>query len=278
MGLTAMVMGFACAGCDVDGTGRFPSPAVNFLAPAPSWIGIPYEEVTLETAAGNTVHAWFIPAEAARATVLLHHGAVTNRSATFAHYVLLHGLGYNVLVYDYQGFGESYHTPNLDTILFDANAALAHLQQSQTPGAERIILFGLSLGTLPAIAQAGSSPDRVVGVILEGSFLPDSIPPFSLLLVGVVPWANVIDSVPAELDPNRYIADIAVPTLFLHSRADGVTPFDGATRLYERATGPKQFVEVAGQHILAVYEDPAYAEVLKTFLDELAVTAAEIAD
>ena len=152
------------------------------------------------------------------------------------------------------------------------------MQQRDTPGTDRIILFGLSLGTLPAIAQAGSSPDQVVGVILEGSFLPHSIPPLSMLLVGVVPWANVVDSAPPELDPSQYIGDITIPTLFLHSREDVVTPFDGARQLYEMATEPKQFIEVAGQHIMAVHQDPTYADTLETFLDALTVTDQQIAD
>ncbi len=267
--LAAALWVFACGGCEIDDAGRFPPPAVNFLAPAPSWLGIPYEEITLRTTLGNTVHAWFMPADAAKATVLLHHGAVTNRSATYSHYVLLHDLGYNVLVYDYQGFGESYNTPNLDTILSDANAALTHLEQRDTPGADRIIIFGLSLGTLPAIVQAGTASDKVVGVILEGCFVPDSLPPLSLLLVGIVPWADVVASAPPELDPRQYISDIAVPTLFLHSRQDVVTPFDGAQQLHDMATEPKQFIEVAGQHIMAVHQDPAYADTLRTILDGL---------
>lgn len=276
--LTAAMSVLACGGCDVDGTGRFPPPAVNFLAPAPSWIGVPYEDLVLETTTGDSVHAWFMAAEAGKATVLLHHGAVTNRSATFPHYVLLNELGYHVLVYDYQGFGESYNTPNLDTILSDADAALTHLQQRDTPGTERIILFGLSLGTLPAIAQAGALPEDVVGVILEGCFLPESLPPMSLLLVGIVPWANVVDSAPPELDPTQYINNISTPVLFLHSREDFVTPFEGAQRLYDMASGPKQFIEVAGQHIMAVHQEPAYADMLETFLDSLAVTDQGVAD
>ncbi len=239
-----MLFIFACASCGIVGMGRFPPPTVTALSPIPSQIGIPYESLVIETHTDNVVHAWFIPADAAKGTVLLHHGAVENRSASSPHYVLLHELGYNVLVYDYQGFGESYNAPNLDTILTDADAALAYLQRRETPGTDRIILFGLSMGTLPAIAQASASPDQVVGVILEGSFLPDFLPPLSLLLVGLLPWANVVDSTPPELNPNQYMSDIAIPTLFLHSRRDVVTPFDGATRLYDLATQPKQFIEV----------------------------------
>ena len=268
----ALMLAWTCCGCGLFEEGRFPPPTLNTLAPIPSWIGLSYEDVKLETSQEKPVFGWFIPAEGSKATVLIHHGAVTNRSFTFAHYSLLHELGYNVMVYDYQGFGENWNSANLNTILSDANTALSYLQQRTGSGTDRIILFGISLGTLPAIAQAASSPDQVVGVILEGSFTIEIIPPWSLLLAGIIPWANAIDHAPQELDPTQYIDHITIPKLFLQSREDLVTPFSSAAQLCDLAIEPKQFVEVIGQHTLAVLHDPNYAEHLKTFLDDLATT------
>jgi len=277
--ITAVLMlGWTCCGCGLFEEGRFPPPTLNTLAPIPSWIGLSYEDVKLETSQEKPVFGWFIPAEGSKATVLIHHGAVTNRSFTFAHYSLLHELGYNVMVYDYQGFGENWNSANLNTILSDANTALSYLQQRTGSGTDRIILFGISLGTLPAIAQAASSPDQVVGVILEGSFTIEIIPPWSLLLAGIIPWANAIDHAPQELDPTQYIDHITIPKLFLQSREDLVTPFSGAQQLCDQAPEPKQFVELIGQHTLAVLHDPKYAEYLKTFLDGLAATGREATD
>ncbi|MBN2560942.1 MAG: alpha/beta fold hydrolase [Phycisphaerae bacterium] len=278
-GITAALMlACTCCGCGILEEGRFPPPTLNTLAPIPSWLGLAYEDVRLETSQGKPVFGWFIPAEGSKATVLIHHGAITNRSLTFAHYSLLHELGYNVMVYDYQGYGENWNPPSLDTILSDANAALSYLQQRTGSGTDRIILFGISLGTLPAMAQAASSPDQVVGAILEGSFTTETLPPWSLLLAGIIPWANAIDHVPQELDPSQYIDHITIPKLFLQSREDLVTPFSGAERLCDLAPEPKQFVEVIGQHTLAVLHDPSYAEHLKTFLDGLATTNSEASD
>lgn len=265
--VAVLVLLASATACNPEG--HFPPPTVNMLAPAPSWLGMPYQDVTLTNSKGNVVHGWFIPAEDATATVLVHHGAVGNRSSTVAQYSVLHALGYHVMVYDYQGFGENYNTPNLGSILSDANAALAYLQSLDGPGSDRIIIVGLSLGTLPAIAQAVQSPDRVIGLVLEGSFSSADLPPWSLYFAGIAPWANAIDHLPAELEPTQHIADILVPTLFMQSREDLITPFAGAVQLCEMASEPKQFVEVTGGHLASVVVDPQYVGHLGSFLDRI---------
>ncbi len=257
------------SGCAPTQDGRFPPPTINALLP-PSMFGVElYEDATFKTAQGHTVHAWFIPVENSQGTVLINHGAVGNRSVLFGHYTLLMQLGYNVFVYDYQGFGESFTSPSLDTILSDANAALAHLQKRTDPGTDRIILYGISLGTLPTISQAVESPEKVVGVILEGSFVPEFIPPWSMFLIGIAPWANAIANLPDELEPRQHVMDISLPKMFVQSQSDTVTPFSGAELLFALATEPKQFVVTSGLHAAAWQDIPEFPEKLEAFLNSL---------
>ncbi len=267
--LFALGAGVASAsGCFVSDRGRFPPPALNVLAPAPSWIGVPYEDFIARNSLGQIIHGWYMPAAGAKLTVLVHHGAITNRSSTANLYVLLHQMGCNVTVYDYQGFGENPNPPDLDSILPDADAALGWVQQRVGPEA-RIVLFGVSLGTLPAIAQAARPPAGVVGVVLEGSFLVEDLPPWSPLAAGIVPWVNVLDAMPAELNPAAHIGAVGLPKLFLQSSADLVTPFQSAQRLCDLAPSPKVFIEILGPHTWGVMSDPRYREHLETFFSGL---------
>ncbi|MFH1419263.1 MAG: alpha/beta fold hydrolase, partial [Planctomycetota bacterium] len=263
---TVALLLLVAGGCAPGQDGRFPPPTINALFP-PSMFGVAvYEDVTFTTSQGHIVHGWFMPVENSQGTVLINHGAVSNRSGLFGHYTLLMQLGYNVFVYDYQGFGESYTQPSLDTILPDANAALAYLQQRTDPGTDRIVLYGVSLGTLPTIAQAVESPDNVVGIVLEGSFVPEFLPPWSMLLIGIAPWANAIANLPAELEPRQHVRDITLPKMFIQSQADTVTPFSGAELLFELAAEPKQFVETSGLHAAAWQDVPAFPDTLGAFL------------
>lgn len=252
--------------------GRFPPPAINFLAPAPSWVGVPYEDVLTFNAIGQPVRGWWMPATNATATILINHGAVSNRSSLTSYYIYFHNLGYNVLVYDYQGFGDSYSSPSLSTILVDATAAIEFIEARAEPGADTIVIYGISLGTLPTFALAAADRPSVAGIIIEGSFQPQALPSWSLLLVGIVPWASAIDHMPPDLDPMENVVSVDVPKLFLQSREDVITPFESAAALYDLALDPKQFAEVIGPHATAAFSDPRFGEIVGDWLQRVVPT------
>jgi pimeloyl-ACP methyl ester carboxylesterase len=210
-----------------------------------------------------------MPANGARATVLIHHGALVNKSSHLAHYRLLHELGYNVFIYDYQGFGESFVLASLDTILDDADAALTHVQSRTDPGTEKIVLFGLSMGTMPALAQCAESPERVVGLVLEGSFVQSELPPFAYVFLGIQPSPLAFERIPPELDSVLHAPLVTMPKYFMHSRQDLTTPISSSQHLFELAAEPREFIELIGGHIDAVNVDPAYRTHLERILLEL---------
>lgn len=257
--------GTGCGAFVVEG-GVFPLPTIHVVYPVPLQIGIPFETVLIDSPTGP-MFAWFIPADGARGTVFINHGAVTNRAAYLLHYQLLHELGYNVFIYDYQGFGENFNVALIDNILGDADRALQALQSRTDPGTDKIVIFGLSMGTLPSMAQAAKNPDRVVGVMLEGSFIQEALPPTSFLALGIVPSPLAYSHIPQSMNPATNVPLITVPKLFLQSRDDTVTPYDSATELYNLANEPKEFVPLSGLHTYSVLFDLNYGPKLKEFLD-----------
>ena len=269
---TLLLLAGLIAGCRTEPIepGWSTPPAQKLVMLSPADLGLEYETIEIAAPTGS-LYGWFIPATGAAATVLFNHGSVTNRSTCFAHYVLLHELGYNVVVYDYRGFGESSDTASLTTLIPDANAVLAYLQDHPELTAGRIILFGFSLGTLPTLAQAARTPTGVIGVILEGSFELDFLPLWSYAPIGVVPSPDVVRSLYAtypQLDATQYVGRITLPKLFIHSPEDTITPLVGAERLFELAHEPKQWCEVYGSHGLSSF-DPTYAECVATFIDSV---------
>lgn len=89
------------------------------------------------------------------------------------------------------------------------------------------------------------------------------------LAAGIVPWVNVLDAMPAELNPAVHIGLVALPKLFLQSSADLVTPFEGARRLCDLAPSPKAFIEILGPHTWGVASDPRYRGHLETLFSGL---------
>jgi len=258
-------------GCGAFATdsGIYPLPTVRIVFPSPDFFGLEYDILELETPRGTVNFAWFIPAENARATVVFHHGAVINRSAMHDTYRLLNANGLNVLIHDYEGFGESFSlVARLETILEDANTALATAQARTGEGTDKIIVFGSSMGTMPAFAQAADMPDNVVAVIVEGSF-NQSLPAIAYILLGLQPDPVSFSLIPDELDPLRNAPQVQLPTLFLHSRDDRTTPISGARALFDLVPAQKQFEELVGGHIASVTADPTYEDKLMSFIDDV---------
>jgi len=262
-------------GCDTEPIkpGWFTPPTQKPVVLDPADLGLDYEPLEILAPAGHTLNGWFIAADGAPATVLIHHGSIFNRGAFFPQYSLIHSLGYNVVIYDYQGFGDSPGEASLATLIPDADAVLAHVQERPELAGGRIVLFGLSLGTLPTLAQAARAPAGVAGVMLDGSFTLDSLPASSYAAIGVVPLPQITDDLYVEypqLDATRYIGRITLPKLFIHSPQDATTPLAGAQRLFDLAPEPKQWCEVYGGHALSCVLDPGYEECIAAFLDEIA--------
>ena len=79
---------------------------------APRWaiqessLGIAHQEVTIQTADGHELSAWYVPSRN-RTAVLLSHGSGGSRERVAAHVRMLARHGYGVLAFDNPGNGES---------------------------------------------------------------------------------------------------------------------------------------------------------------------------
>lgn len=269
--LAALTSAVACTGCGgfvVDG-GIFPLPTIHIISPTPAVKGLPYETVTTESADGETIHGWFIPAEEPKATILFHHGALFNRSTYVDHIELFHNFGCHVLIMDYQGFGESLALAQLNTVLDDANAALDYLRSRPEPGTDQIVIYGVSMGTMPALAQGAAGAGDIKGVIVEGVVQQRRLSSVGYFLLGIQPSPEAFSRLPADLDPFSYVGKIGIPKLFIQSVTDDITPFTGAQELFEKAVEPKTLAESTGFHGLSIGSDPAYASHIEAFIEKV---------
>ncbi len=266
--VTTLLVCTGCGGFLVE-DGIFPLPTIHIISPTPAVKGLSYETVTTESANGEMIYGWFIPAEGAAATILFDHGALFNRSTYVDHIELFHNLGCHILIMDYQGFGESLALARLDTVLDDANAALKYLRTRAEAGTDQIVIYGISMGTLPALAQAAVGSADVVGVIVEGVVQQQRLSNLGYFLLGIEPSPEAFGRIPPELDPFAHVAKITIPKLFIQSVDDDITPFIGAQELAEMAAKPKTFAQLTGFHGLSIGSDPAYAGHLRAFLEEV---------
>jgi fermentation-respiration switch protein FrsA (DUF1100 family) len=227
----------------------------------PAAVGLAYEDVALQTVDDIRLHAWFIPAENPRATVLFCHGNAGNISHRLDSIRLLHSLGLQVLIFDYRGYGKSEGRPSEKGTYRDVDAAWHYLREVRGLTEAGIIIFGRSLGA--AVAADLASRARPAAVILESAFtsVPDMAAEF-------YPWLPVRLLSRYRYDNLGKVARIARPLLLVHSRQDEIIPFAHGERLFGRAREPKQFLELTGGHNDAFQSSrKAYTHGLKSFLD-----------
>jgi len=239
----------------------YPDMPGRELEATPAAVGLAYEDVALQTRDGVRLHAWFIPAENPRATVLFCHGNAGNISHRLDSIHLLHSLGLQVLIFDYRGYGQSEGKPSEAGTYRDADAAWHYLLEVRGLSAEEIVIFGRSLGA--AVAADLASRTHPAAVILEAAFT--SVPDMA---AGIYPWLPVRLLSRYRYDNLDKLARIDRPLLVVHSRQDEVIPFAHGERLFAAAHEPKFFLEINGGHNDAFQRSrKAYTHALQSFLD-----------
>ena len=128
---------------------------------SPDDLGMDFESVTLTTADGTKIDAWYVPcgAEGAR-TVIVCHGNAGNNTYRLGTIQTFHLLDLNVLIFDYRGYGRSEGSPSEDGTYQDAEAAWDYLVTTRKVAPEQIVIFGRSLGGGVA-ALGGRSASKV---------------------------------------------------------------------------------------------------------------------
>jgi fermentation-respiration switch protein FrsA (DUF1100 family) len=158
--------------------------------------------------------------------------------------------GFDVLAYDYRGYGRSEGRPSEEGIYLDAEAAFDDERTRGVPES-RIVCYGESLGGAVAIHLAGRRPCAVVAVV---STFP-SIRDLSALRFGPL---SVF--APDKYDSKTRVGGLAVPFFEAHGDRDAVVPLSLGERLFAAAPEPKRFVRVSGAGHDDIVEDEAYAE------------------
>lgn len=211
------------------------------LTAEPRDIGLAFEEVWIETPDAVTIHGWYVPHAAPRATTLFLHGNAGNISHRLDTLRTLHELGLAVLIIDYRGYGQSEGRPSEQGTYLDAEAAWRHLTDTLSISPEEIIVMGRSLGAAIAIQLAERHTPGML--VAESAFT--SIPAMAKRLYPYLP-VRLISRI--QYPSIERIANVRCPVLVVHSPEDEIIPFEFGEALYARASSPKRFLRILGDH------------------------------
>jgi fermentation-respiration switch protein FrsA (DUF1100 family) len=220
------------------------------------------EDLMLPTAAGPRIHAWWCPREKARGALLYCHGNAGNLSHRGGAVVTLQQLlGESVLIFDYPGYGRSEGKPSEAGCYAAADAAYDWLTQTQKIPADRIILYGGSLGGAVAVDLASRRPHRALVLIKTFTTLPD-------VAARLHPWLPVRWLMRNRFPSVTKIGQCKQPVFIAHGTTDGLIPFDQGERLYAAANQPKHFCAMPGVD----HNDPLTAQCFEELRQFLART------
>lgn len=206
----------------------FPNEPSREIRATPADAGLPFEDLRIETADGETLHAWYVPSSASRAVIIQFHGNAGNIGDRLGFAQLFHSLGVDTLLVDYRGYGQSTGRPNESGTYRDAEAAWNHLVQQRQIPPGKIILHGRSLGG--AIAAYLATQVQPAGVVLDSTFT--SVPDIAAALY---PWLPARWFVRIGYETLERIPAIEAPILVMHARNDEIIPYAHGQRLAEAA-------------------------------------------
>ena len=219
----------------------YPNLPSRKISATPEQVGLDFQEVYFTASDGVRLHGWFLPNDNAQSTLLFFHGNAGNISHRLDSLLLFHALNFEVLIFDYRGYGQSAGKPTELGTYLDAEAAWRYLTNNRGIAATNILLFGRSLGG--AIAAHLASRHQAMGLALESAFT--SVPDMAAELYPLLParWL-------ASFRYNTKVALNAVthPVFIAHSPDDEIIPFTHGRRLFDSARQPKQFMQLAGGH------------------------------
>jgi uncharacterized protein len=222
----------------------YPSPDYRIT---PRDVGLAYEDLTLTTADGVTIAAWYVPRPAARTTALFCHGNAENLADLCQTIKSLHRLRCNVLAFDYRGYGHSAGHPNEPGTYADADAAWRYLVETRGTPPAQIVIIGRSLGGAVAIDLAARhTPGALVLESTFTSLVDIGQREYPLLPVGLL-CRNRYDSI-------KKVPAITCPKLFFRGTRDELIPPDNARRLFAAAAEPKEAIETPAGHSDAGFE------------------------
>jgi fermentation-respiration switch protein FrsA (DUF1100 family) len=208
---------------------------------SPQSYGLRYETVELRTTDGETLQAWWVPADNARGVVLFFHGNAGNISHRLDYLLMFNRLRYTTLIADYRGYGKSTGSPSEEGTYLDAEAAWEYLRHARLAQPQDVVIAGESLG-------------GAVGTWLAAKVQPRAVLLFSTFTSVNDLGAQVYWFLPVRLlsrigyDNLENLKRIQAPVFVAHSRDDDVIPYSHGRKLFEAAREPKAFLELRGGH------------------------------
>lgn len=214
------------------------------VAPGESWkrpAGC--EEVWMTAGTGKRVHGCFVKAQGNPAGAFLYaHGNAGDLRNVYWIAERLAAASYDVLLFDYEGYGRSDDGLPDETGLFaDGEAAYDYLTRTRKIPGEKIVLYGQSLGTTVVTDVASRRP---CGALVVESGLSSAEDMAATALPWLPRWLYWIGQF--RFESAKKMAAVGCPVMVVHGTADRRIAYSHGQKLFRSAREPKKLLTIQG--------------------------------
>ena len=245
--LTLIILSFFAAftvGCfDLDSALFHEEKLTSYQLPS-TVIPDSSRSMVIMTSQGKKIYGYFVRSNGTHpeTTILYSHGNKDHLQFYWDRVEFFYEMGFNVFIYDYEGFGMSEGSPDEQAIYADAEAALTYVLSRGDVDQSRIAFYGFSLGCAAAVNVAASSFSPHA-LILEAPFASAT----ALVQSGTIlhlPGSAVMNG---QYDNAGKIGHVHAPLLILHGENDAFINIDAnAAVIFAHANPPKEFIRIPG--------------------------------
>ena len=223
------------------------------------------EDVWINVTKDQRVHTWFLKSETQppTATVLYCHGNGGNLTNVAWIGEELPKAGFDVLLLDYRGYGRSDSEATDEWALnADGQAAYNYLRGQKGVKAEKLVVYGLSLGSTVAIDVTSRN---VCGALIVESGLSSASEMGEHSLPILPRWLHFLAK--NKFESARKITTVHCPVLISHGTLDTTIPVAQGRKLFAAANEPKQLLIIeGGTHNLAGEGGETYLSQIISFI------------
>jgi fermentation-respiration switch protein FrsA (DUF1100 family) len=259
---------FLLAGCAPSSLFYYPN---RVLYADPKNQGIEYAVLEIPSLNGKVLSAiLFESKEKPQGTVVHFHGNFGNVSNHYNQSQFLMNHGFDVIVFDYQGFGGSAGKSSPKRTVEDGQAVVRYARDHRRNPNGGVYIFGQSLGGAVGIVVAAKEP-YVKACVFEAPFSSYRTIARHAIAKAWILWP-VYPIYPfmvgTRYDPIKYVDKISPrPVLFIHGTADEIVPVSMSKKLFGKAKEPKEIWLIDGANHLWCKrkEGKAYEERIANF-------------
>lgn len=240
----------------------------------PADLGLPEEEVWLESLGGTRLHGWFIPVAGPAPAVIVLHGWGGNASLMLPLAPHLHEAGFHSFFLDVRNHGLSEHDRFVSLPRFAEDLDVAAGWLAANPAVTTIGVVGHSVGAGAAILSASQDDKFAAVVSLSALAHPGEMMRHQMRRLPKVAVDGLLLAVQKtigqrfdEFAPRARIGLVRAPVMLVHGGADRVVPVGNVFDLAAARPDAEIFiVPEAGHSDLALFE--SHVGVIIDFLSE----------